>query len=250
MVTKKIEPKSEPKPEPSVDPKVDQEPDVEPEPKPEPTLEPKPEPDDNKERSELGRKVKALSESYEEVNAKLDAILELQSKPPVAEPDEDVDSDWVPTTKRELDEYFEKKIAAREAARMTTEKQYNDAYMNTIAAYKDHDDYEEICAKLDKDFNIRHSNDGKMDAEMNFLKAANAHYREKIHGKTNPLEKNKGEKLPLGAGGSDETLDKDEAVMPKLDKDAMAYIEATGKTAEEVIEIMKKPLPPTIGGIA
>lgn len=208
------------------------------------------EPTDVKERSELGRKVKALSEGYEDVNAKLDAIIAFQSKPPVDEPEDNLDPDWVPTTKQEMDDYFDRKMAARDTARSTAEKGYNDAYMNTIGAYKEHEDYEEICAKLDKSFNVRHTSDGKADAKVNFLEAANAHYREKIHGKTNPLEKNKGEELPLGSGGDEEIVDKDDAVMPTLDKDAMAYIEATGKTAEEVVAIMKKPLPLGIGSIA
>lgn len=251
MTTKKIDPKVDPKIDPKVDPKVDPEPDPKVDPKIDPQPDPKVdpiEPDDAKVRSELGRKVKALGEGYEDLNAKLDMLL-AQTKPVEVPVDDGFDEDWVPTTKQELDDYFDKKITARDIARTSAEKSYSDAYLGTVGAFRDHENYDEICAELSKNFNVRHTNDGRMDAKMNFLEAANAHYRKKIHGKANPLDKNKGEKLPLGSGGDDEIVDKDETVMPQLDKDAMAYIEATGKTAEQVIEILKKPLPLGIGSI-
>ena len=256
MTTKEVDPKVDPKTDPKVDPKIDPkvDPEVDPkidpkdDPKLEPKVDPKLEPDDAKERSELGRKVKAQGEQITDMNAKIDQLITLAT--PVNEPEDNLDPDWVPTTRQEMDDYIEKKLFTRDTTMKQAEKKYNDAYLQTIGAFKDHEDYDDICAELGANFNVRHSDDGKLDGKMNFIEAENAHYRKKIHGKTNPLDKNKGDNKNLGTGGDDEIVDKDDVVMPKLDKDAMAYIEATGKTAEEVIAIMKKPLPLGIGSIA
>lgn len=202
-----------------------------------------PEPDDAKDRSELGRKVKAQGEEIAGINSKIDQLIALAT--PEEIPEED-DEDWImPTTKQEFEEAMDKRLAARETAITGATKKYNDAYMATIGAFKDHEKYAEICDELEKNFNVRHSDNPKIDARLNFLEAANALQG----GKVNLLDKNKGDTKNLGTGGDDEIVDKDEAVMPKLDKDAMAYIEATGKTAEEVIKIMAKPLPLGIGSI-
>ena len=200
---------------------------------------------DHKERSELGRKVKAQAEEIASLKAGIEVLLERTT--PKEEPIDPFFSSWEPPqTPEEFQAELEKYIRKREEALTKAEKAYSDNYMGAIYSFKGDENYAEICDEVQKNFSIRHSDSGKVDARMNYQAAENAVLKRKLSGNS-PL-KGKKDNLPLGTGGGDTQIE-EEAVMPKLDKDAMAYIEATGKTAEEVIKIMKKPLPLGIGGL-
>jgi len=200
---------------------------------------------DHKERSELGRKVKALQDEIPTLHAKIDQLL--QQTAPKGDPDPYA-GDWeVPQTKEELDTYLESRLSARESARTKAEREYGDAYLATINTFRDDENFADICDEIQKNHNIRHSNNGKMDARLNFMEAAASVLKKKTGGNI-PL-KGKDNDLPLGGGGGDAVIKDKEVQLPEFDEITKAYIKERGWTDAQVAERLKKPLPPGIGGL-
>ena len=207
--------------------------------------------EEHKERSELGRKVKGIESRLDTelfaVNDKLDQLLAKD-----VEDIEEEGDDEIPQSKKELDEYMEKKFQARERASKDTDTKYNTDYQTAIGQFSEEEDYGEICKELEANFNIRKSDNGDVDGQLNYLKASKSFYKKKASGKDdkpNPL-KGKGNDLPLGTPpGGDEEIDKEEA-MPKLDAYAQDYMKKTGMSEESVKKAMKGELPLGMQGIA
>jgi len=206
--------------------------------------------EEHKERSELGRKVKGIESRLDTelfaVNDKLDQLLAKD----VEDPEEDEDE--IPRSRKELDDYMDKKFQARERASKDTDTKYNTDYQTAIGQFSEEEDYGEICKELEANFNIRKSDNGDVDGQLNYLKASKSFYKKKASGKddkTNPL-KGKDNDLPLGTPpGGDEEIDKEEA-MPKLDAYAQDYMKKTGMSEESVKKAMKGELPLGMQGIA
>lgn len=210
-----------------------------------------PEPDDNKIRSELGRKVKSLEESFTSLNSKLDFLIDRQ--PDHSQQDnspEDDNEEFFPNTKKEFNEAVDKRVTEIQSQEKKAIENYNDTYIKAIEDFRDNtgEDYEAICDELSKNFNFRHSNNAKMDARLNFLEASNAYYRKKSTTKENPLH-GKDNDLPLGTGGGDRHIDNHEDNVPKLDDYAADYMRKTGMSEDSVKNAMKRELPPSLKGV-
>ena len=204
---------------------------------------------EHKEKSELGRKVKAMEDRLDtEMYSLHDKIDQLLTKDTKIEPE--YDEDWVPQTRKEMDEYLEKKLQKRDETQKSNDQKYNKTYMNSIGKYNNEDDYGEICKELEANFNVRSSDNGELDAQLNYLKASKAYYRKKISNpaKETPL-KGKANDLPLGVGSDGEKIIEKEEAMPVLDDAAAEYVRKTGMSEEAVKKAMKRELPLGIQGI-
>jgi len=204
--------------------------------------------DEHRERSDLGRKVKELNEKVDSelmsISGKIDQLLETRKAP---ETDEFEDERIL--NKKELDEYFNKKLQAEQSARQKADADYNTGYFKTIGQFKNTEeeaDYDAICKELEDNHNIRRSNNAQADARMNWLEASNAYYKRKSGTKDNPL-KGKGNDLPLGAGSEGALVIEKETPLPKLDSFAEEYIKATGMSEESVKKAMAADLPLSLG---
>lgn len=210
--------------------------------------------EEHKERSALGRKVKDLTDKFDGLDTKLDQLLAGATK---EEPE--YDEDFVPTTKKELDEYL-KNWRQKE---IEGEQKYQENYMVSLSKYKEEDDHDEIIKELNENFNFKHSDNGALDAEINYLKASRAYYKKKISG-TKPAMPLKGEspKAPLGPGSEGEPETETEPVMPELDEDARDFLSRIkrqdyldgkkegerGLTDEAIKDAFKEDLPPGLTG--
>jgi len=192
----------------------------------------------HKESSELGRipflqsKVEGLENKFTSVEEKIDMLL--NAGPGKIEDDTDItglDEDFIPTTRKELLELMDKRDKEKEKR----EKGYDRNYMAGFAKFKEEEDHDNIMNELKQNFNFKHTDDGSLDAEMNYLKASRAFYRKKLSGKS-PESPLKGEKPkgPLGAGSDGERTIEKETAPPKLDKDAQDFVSSVGMSDESV----------------
>lgn len=205
------------------------------------------EPEDNAVRSELGRKVKTLEGTVMGLVSKLDILIEQTAKKEEPEEDDD-DDDSIPQTRQELQEYINKTLNKRDKETSSKEEAYNTDYIATINGYKENEDFGEICQLLEQKYNVRRSNDGKLDAKLNFLEAATQFYKTKSGAKGNPL-KGKDNDLPLGKGSAGDNDVEQEEEMPTLDAAAREYVQRVGLSEDTVKRAMKRELPPGIAGV-
>ena len=205
---------------------------------------------EHKARSDLGRKVKAMEDRLDtemgSLHNKIDQLLNKDT-----EVETEYDEDWIPTTRKEMDDYLEMKLQKRDTIQKSNDQKYHRSYQGSVNNYSNENDYNEICKELEANFNVRRSDNGEVDGQLNYLKASKAYYRKKLSkpDKENPL-KGKGNDLPLGAGVEGEKIIEKEEPMPKLDDAAQEYIKKTGMSKESVIKAMKKELPLGMQGIA
>ncbi len=189
--------------------------------------------DEHKESSALGRKVKGLEDKFTSVEEKIDMLLDA-GPGKIENDDTDIaglDRDFIPTTRKELDEYMDK----RDKEKANREKGYDRKYMTGFGKFKEEEDYDEVMNELKQNFNFKHTDNGDLDAEMNYLKASRAFYRKKLSGKSpdTPL-KGKDPKGPLGVGSDGEPTIVTDTPLPKLDEYAKDFVSKVGMSDESV----------------
>lgn len=188
--------------------------------------------DEHKESSALGRKVKGLEDKFSSVEDKIDILLDAGTQK-IEDTDTDIiDEDFIPTTRKELSQFMDKRDNEKEKEA----KNYDQKYMNTFSKFKEEEDHDDIINELKENFNFKNTNDGALDAEMNYLKASRAFYRKKsVSGKSETPLKGEKPKGPLGAGSEGErTMDTGSTTIPKLDKFAQDFVDKLGKSEEFV----------------
>ena len=203
-----------------------------------------PEKDKQKLDSALGRisgiqsKVDSQDDKFSSLDEKLDTIIQTMASPKteqVKEPDFTQDPDYMPTTQTELDGWYDK----RRTAEVKADRDYSNAYTTQIANLAKGDDkevHDAIVKEMMDNFNVRRSNDGFMDADLNYSKASRSYFKKQldVKGKANPLTGPDKDNPPLGGGLDGEEMKKKETAMPKLDADAQAFIKDTGMKEESV----------------
>ena len=209
------------------------EPETKPEVKEELKPEVKEELDDNRERSNLGRKVKILEDKLsrlDEIAAKLDRISTPKRELP---PDDDAP---IPMTARELREFVWKENQQLETFKAQKQREYVQGYLKheaTLGMDLSEQEYEEVIKERVANFDVRHSDNPMADADLNFHKALASVLRKKMSkGKENPL-KGKKPDGPLGGPTGTENATR-AAVTPKLDKDAAEFAQKMGLSAEQI----------------
>jgi len=197
---------------------------------------PKEEPDDNRERSNLGRKVKYLEEKLsklDEIAAKIDRFT--SRKEP--EPDDDAP---IPMTARELREFVRREASDLETSKAEKQKEYERGYLKHEASLGmdlSEEEYAEVINERLQNFNVRHTDNPNTDAELNFHKAYAAVLKKKMSkGKENPL-KGKKPDGPLGGTTTSESTTR-AAATPKLDKEAAEFAAKMGLSAEMIAKAL------------
>ena len=188
----------------------------------------KPDPEDNRERSQLGRKVKLLEDTLSAISSKIDQLV---TQKPDPEPEFEDD---VPITKKELAKYL-----SQQAEKQTQDRQtYVNEYLRheaVLGMNMEDAEYGEVVEERLKNFDVRHSNNAKADAELNFAKAQAAVLKRKLSGlgkKANPL---KGEKPSGPLGGPVETKNQEHAKkVVRLDEHAASFAKSMGLSDDKV----------------
>lgn len=198
------------------------------------------EPIDNKKRTKLGLKVSNLEKTMETFMEEMRANL---TKPEEEEIDEIHPDDYLTVGK--LDSLLEK----REATRANKTEKYNseyNSYFQAIGEDEDPDFHNKVIAELKLSHNFKRSNNGKSDAEFNYLNAKIA----VLEGKEKtPLDKNKGKKNNNLGGPSESNSDIKAAKTVKVGKetqDLLNYIRSKDDswTDEKVATVITgKPSP-------
>lgn len=182
------------------------------------------EPTDNRERSNLGRKVAALEATISDFIRAQTEVLEAK---PAEEVDLDLDGD-MPLTKKDLDNYFAKQTADK--------TKYNTNYLNQVSkiGLEDSDElFNSILAEMETGKYNFYTGDASRDAEVNYLKATKT-VLSINKGKSNPLDKNKG-KVTRGLGiNGDTKVENRVAPLPELDEYAKSYAKKMGMTEDEI----------------
>lgn len=201
---------------------VDQEPEVQVE-----------EPSDNAERSKLGRRVSQMEQLVNSINEKLDFIASSSKKEEalVNDPEELL-------TAKEALELFEKLGTKKEQEQLRAKQQYEKTYLQVANSLSDEEDHEEVFKEMLENYNVKHSNDPKADAIINYKNAKIAILQKKINTPKVPLKGEK-PKVPLGvnAGSKVQTPKKS---MPKLDPDSAYLVEALKISDDKVIAAYEK----------
>lgn len=260
---KKVEPapeiKPEPKPEPEPEPEVPEV--IEPESKPEP------EDKDASERSRLGRKVKAITETMEGYGQTLksiqDILARIESKKTVAEGQgEEVATSEIGSiverinagtaTEQDIEELtvnIPNRHHLKQAQAKEVEIQkYNQGYVKYLKNKEveiDPDWHSAVVKEMESGFNVFRTGQGEVDAEINYLSAEASLLKKQVKKtvKSNPLDKNKGKDIPpLGAPVIETVVTKPYAAI-EIEPDAREFGRRMGMTEEEMKISLSKPPP-------
>jgi len=219
------EPSPEAPPEPIVEETVE-EPVQEPEVPEEPT--------DNRERSNLGRRVKAMEDGLKTIVDKIDSYFTKQNSEPEADEEEIV-------TRKDLEKYLQ----SYQAKQQESAKQYEREYLqheSTLGMDMTDAEYTEIITERYNNFNTRYSDNPKADAELNFMKAYNAVLKKKVQPqRQNPLKGNKPE-APLGGPTQSVNTNRDPNPI-HLDDAAKEYVQRMGISEEKVKAALSGEIP-------
>lgn len=217
------------------------------------------EPDKDKQKldSALGRitgmqsKIDGQDAKFSSLDEKLETIvstLQTMATPrteAISETDYTQDADFMPSTKEELRQTYQ----GWRAEEIKADRDYSDAYMKQIAGLakgEEKETHDAVVKEMMDNFNVRHSNDGLMDADLNYSKASRSYFKKQLglKDKTNPLTGPDGDKPPLGGGlGGEEMIEQGQTVMPKLDQAATDFIKHTGMSEEKVKAALKGETP-------
>lgn len=210
-------------------------------------------------KTNFGRKQKKLENQIAEVNQNVSNLLEAvnslvqkQSGGRDNDFEDDLDPDApIPLTMGELVDAVSK-ITGKQSEKVSkAQKTYENGYMKTVSnlgSQYPEKVHRHIVERMFKDFNIKHSDNPSLDAELNFSKAEAAILREVRTRKTNPLDKNKGKHNQNLGGGSGTDQDTKVGGEIKLDKYAADFIKSIGMDEEEAQKALTGDMPMYLGG--
>lgn len=173
------------------------------------------EPKDNAERSRLGREVKALKASMEQIAQQNQLLMNIiQAQMQNAQPQQE-EEDFIPTSRKEMDAWLEQREQSKMQRLSMAQQVYSRDYIGAIEALREEDDDDELfaeasklCLKRGEKFCNVVKGDGKLDAEVNLAKAKAYVLKSRLKGsktsdtpKQNPF-KGKAPIAPLGSGPS------------------------------------------------
>lgn len=208
------------------------------------------EPTDNRERSQLGRRVKSMEEKFDQFMERTGALLQASlQKPEEKSPEPEIDPNFIPTNVAELNKWYETK--EREKARR--QEIYQSSYRSQLDVLgKDAESPEEhdaVVQEMMKNFNIKRSDNGVNDASINYLQAKVSYLRNKVVTPKNPLEKNKDkENKNLGGPAGTPSIKVKTPQPVKLDKYAADFVARVKMDDEKVQEALSGPTPTYLGG--
>lgn len=191
--------------------------------------------DDNAERSQLGRKVKELTETVTNLQQ---IIVDSYTKPPVSASTNDSDEFTVPTTLEEFRATMNKIKADEEKGQQV----YSNSYLEKVAVLGSNEPYHsDIVNEMMTNFNIRRSDSGPNDAMINYYQAKASILAKKM---AQPVERvnpflGVPPAAPTGVGGGG-VPPQTPVAMPILDPDSERYVNylarTTGKSREDIVK--------------
>jgi len=207
-------------------------------------------------KADAGRKQKGLEKTVETLTKSVSDLLTVIKSGGIgqqqqAEEDPFDPDDPIPLTMGGLLESVKTFMSKEKKTDAKQSNAYQDSYLNTVSNLGG--DYPEnvhqhIVDRMFKEFNIRHSDNPALDAQLNFRNAEAAILREVRTRKANPLDKNKG-KQNQNLGGSNNTQQGINADAPvKLDSYAQEFIKATGMKEEDAQKALTGELPMYLRG--
>jgi hypothetical protein len=197
-------------------------------------VESKTETEDQKERSNLGRKVKRLEDTLTQILDRLDTISSRSSTERSI-----VSEDDVPEIISTYDD-FSKAFDKKEREKGEAQEKYSKAYVKEFYALRNRDPelYEEIFEEMKTNFDRRFSNDPRMDAMVNYAEAKAALLSKKVA----PAKANvKGKKSEVATDvGIESRVTETESRVIKLDPLAEEFAKSQGMTDESIREALSK----------
>ena len=203
------------------------------------------EPEDNRVRSQLGRRVSELDMKLSRIEEMLSQVMyrnESKEEEPVNDTFNELDDD-MPLTKKDVIQLLQ---AERQREERANEK-YSRDYLNTVNSFASDPDidpeiYSAVVAEMSKPgskFNVRYSDNGVVDAQMNFLKAQTYVLKTKFSGgKRNPLKGNSGRTgLDISSGTNTSSV-KTPKITRKLPADAKDFAKYFGYTDEDLARVL------------
>jgi hypothetical protein len=193
------------------------------------------EPQDQPTRTRLGRKVAELTRTVE-------LLVETMNKQPQPVEESDEENADIPMTKKEVDAYLKKKEDDKKVA----DSKYSASYISHVINLGEGMDeafFEEIYNELmdiNSEFNVKHSNNPKADAELNFYRTKASILEKQTKTKTKKRINVKGKKSRDGkVSGKVDTSQE----QPKINwsADELELIERFPKvlTEEKQLEVAK-----------
>ncbi len=200
-----------------------------------------------KEQKETNTQIKSISENMNSlINLVKSTQQQGQQETELSDPD-----DPIPLTMGGLMNEFKKFQSNQNQTQTQAQQEYQDSYLNVIgqlgSQYSDKV-HQHIVERMYKDFNVKHSNQPELDAQLNFERAKSAILEESGIKKKNPLQGNKG-KAPLGGSTNTDQDVKSAQVVP-LDSYAQDFIKSTGMKEEDAQKALQGDMPLYLRGKA
>lgn len=207
----------------------------------------------NDTKSSFGRKQKHMEDQITGLTENVNRLIEaLSNKQTDSDEHDDYDSDDpIPLTMGGFEDTLKKLLNKNKKSSDNDTNKYQDGYMGRIEKLgSDYTDpiHQHIVDRMFKEFNIRHSDNPLLDAELNFRNAEAAILREVRSRKTNPLDKNKGKnnKNLGGANSSDQDANLETPV--KLDSYAAEFVKASGMSEADAQKALVGDMPMYLRG--
>lgn len=189
------------------------------------------EPTDQRDRSQLGRRVKRVEDSVNTLVSKLDTFVERLGNAPMQR------QDYVPYEEQQDEEFF-RKADKYERIKEERRTKYENTYMNKIRQLASGDpSAKEIYDEMFTNFNVVRSSNPEIDAETNWAKAEASILRKKvIPNKANVKGERNTAPTDLGVNATNDSVSSTE---PQLDEFAKEYVARTGMSKEKVEAALK-----------
>lgn len=218
------------------------------------------EPEDNRVRSQLGRRVKAMEDDFYELKGTLEEFLReqrKQRKEPEGEPDfDDFDAgggeDEVVRMK-DLPKLLQKFNQDQASEQRKAQEKYERGYLQSLPNWAEENNlndkqHRKVCEVMQEHYNIRYSNDPVADSRINYLKALSQILSGVAKQRQNPLSKNQEEEQPPpgGPSGSDSDFRAGEQV--QLDDYAAEFVKKSGMGEDSVKKALTGNMPTYLMG--
>jgi hypothetical protein len=198
------------------------------------------EPTDQRERSNLGRRVKRMEDTVNTLLSKLDNFVDNVGRGAIQTQNYQNYDD-------EEDEEFIRKMQKYEKKKVDRQKDYEKNYISKVRQLGSGEpDYKEIFDEMYSNFNVIHSGDPEIDARLNWADARASVLSKKI----SPNRPNvKGERntasTDLGVNAINDSATSSEV---QLDDFAKEFVAHTGMKKEKVESALKSDLRPGVSG--
>jgi hypothetical protein len=204
------------------------------------------EPEDQSERSKLGRRVRRVEDSLTTILSKLDSALERREPNyhiPSSQQTSSSFQDDVPEVITTYDDF--KKAQKKYRDDETKEqKKYEENYFRKLDQLRteNSDLHQEVVDEMMANFNVKHSGDASVDAELNYSKAYTSLLKKKV-GVIKP--KVRGEKSSSSTNLSVESRETSATSSePQLDEFAKEFVSKVGMDGESVKRALGGEVPP------